>query len=1250
MAEKFQEIIELAFQTLGADEAAAFEKSLRRIGDAGADVDDKLSPLLDQFDELATLSARVAQAIDISDKIQANNSALVEAKAQLAGLNAEFSKTDKSSVDVQLAFANAEKRVKSLAAEQLKLQTASAQVGDALKASGVDTTNLGAAQEQLKAKAAGVAQQITTTANAAKSAGQNLKGAAEGARTLGDESKRSTGFIAELKDNLGKIISVAAAVELALKGIEFGRDSFKEAADLEESLSRIGAKANAAKADLEGFESGIRAAAEEAKVSAEAAASGIAALVEQGRSADEALKALVPTLLLAKDAQIDVAQAASLVDGALSQFGASADDAGKFVDILVAASKGSKDGLLGLAEGIGKVAPLARDLNLTFEDTVGILGFMTRNGLSAGDATKGLGAIFRDLADPASKLRQQLFDLGDGTSDFDQAITTLANSGQRGKDAITGLDDSTRKVILFLTQQGVPALNAFRAGLGNVEGEASRTAKALGDNLNGAFGDFTRAIDEIGARLAQPVLAPLRGEFETLAVRLNAFANSPAFAQIQDAIGELARNGIQAIDKFLQGIDWNAFVGGARTAIGDASKAIASFKDDLVGVTDTLNLVGRVIGVVYRAIASVFDVAKVTISALVSKGSIGQLADLSAQLDKLTGSTSKTTIALESVRDSADRAMREGIVALKDNVGKLGDNLVALGGAGAAATDGLDTVEQHARAAATSFQGVAAGVESTAAAFEDFTNVGPPAVSELRAAAATSGEAFQQLQRDIEAARAEVDTARAKLDQLTRSGQSNSEAFLAAQRAYDAAERALAQLQGRMGTTAGGADALKAKLDQIGGSSQTLKKNADDAAHTLDETFAAFLRSTKTLEDVRTAFDAYAAAQLDSVKNSESWKQQTVRAMLEVKAASVGLSDIKLPDFEKGSKFSADYAASIDRLNQTQRVQIDTSTTASRAIAASATATEAARQPLQGFSIDLSQFSKTAIEAYAAVQAAALKFGASNDAQLQAYVQSVNVGNRQITQSIADQQQTVNDFIGTFTDLTDAQLANQARMGGGYDALLLQVRGVVAETQDATGEFSLLNDADLSRVQSAASAVEQRLQAIVDRANAGKQALQDMANGFQDQIDTINGNQTDIENRQFQSTLERIKQEAEASGNVDTEAYNNAVANATSLHELRLGQIADEAEAKKKADEDAAARKKKEDSTSASTNADRATATNTPSKTEQQQNGGTVLGTIKFDFGNGQSFDVRGTRETKTDFEALVRELNRQRTLRPGPR
>jgi TP901 family phage tail tape measure protein len=886
LTETFQEVLQIVFEQLGAEEAEKLQKALTAVGTAGADTDARLAPLVKQLEELQSTSGKVAQAIDISKKIEANNSALAEAKKALSDLNAEFDRTDKTSADVSIAFSQAEKRVKTLSAEQLKLQSAFAASTSTLRQSGINTTNLVSAQDELRAKTAAVAQQITT--------------AASGIKNLGSESAKTQGLLGTLKDHLLEIASVATAVGVALKTIDFGKQAFGEASDIEASLARVQALAQGSAHDFGALAEQIERSATAANASGVESASAAAALAEQGQSAAEIYEALTPTLLLAKNASIDLGQAAGIVDDTLDLFGKTAAYAGLAVDQLTAASKGSKDGLNGLADGVRTLAPDARALGLTFEDLVGLLGFMSQNGIDASKSARGLRTVFQDLQDPASKLSLALASLGDTSGNFSSAIETLRSAGGRGKDALLGLDGAARSLVEFLLQQGPNAVATFTASLANAQGTAAATAQTLDNTLKGSFTSFENALERVRSGLVKTSLAPLREELQKLSGQLVAFAESPAFAQLQQQLGDLFKEGTEAFDTFIQHVDWPKFVEGARGALKDASDSIHEFKDDLSAVAGAIGKVGDAIGVVYRAIAVAFDLAKVATNELVAHIAGSQLQYTRA-LDALTGKTSGATIALESLRDAAKSASSQGVDALIENSDKLVDNLKSLGGVSDEAAKNVDRVR-------ATFENVRAGVATSSAAIgqagSDFNvltrgtenaanalGILPEIFNRDAIAAKAASDAHTEHANQIIRARQAVNDAQAAFDRLTQSGNKDVIAFQEAAKALQDAQAELDRLTGKADQAADSQRALASAFAQLHIVSQDqLEKTAGDAKSSLDTIEQAFQNNKATIEDVKRAYAAYAAAVKASVADSSDAVKQHAQAELDAKAAALGLA------------------------------------------------------------------------------------------------------------------------------------------------------------------------------------------------------------------------------------------------------------------------------------------------------------------------------------------------------------------------
>lgn len=109
---------------------------------------------------------------------------------------------------------------------------------------------------------------------------------------------------------------------------------------------------------------------------------------------------------------------------------------------------------------------------------------------------------------------------------------------------------------------------------------------------------------------------------------------------------------------------------------------------------------------------------------------------------------------------------------------------------------------------------------------------------------------------------------------------------------FDATERAAAAVQNRLRALQTALDPLNAAFSQLG---ITSKRSLDDAAAAARTSFGQIVQAYRgghaAIEDVRAAFGAYAKTQLDSVANSESWKQASVRNALLVQGATLNVSE-----------------------------------------------------------------------------------------------------------------------------------------------------------------------------------------------------------------------------------------------------------------------------------------------------------------------------------------------------------------------
>ena len=915
------EILRFVAQVEGKKDVEGMGKAFDVVGKAAENADPAAKKLIDDLERLGQDKAAIESFVKLKAQLTETRDKLAQATTGLEALRKEFGSADGSSKKVTQAFAAAEKAVADLTKAERAQSVELQKVTGALGKAAIDTTKLADADRRLAEEGQKVAQRMRDFAAMATAAGKGAKDAAAGVDELAKKQKEAQGAGDGLIGSLGKIGVLAAALGVALKGLQIGSDAFAGASNIEESLARVQAFASGATEDFAKLGSAVQAASREAKVGPEAAAKALAELAGQGQSVNDAITSLVPTLLLAKNANIEVGQAAGYVDDALDLFGLGAGDAARAVDVLTAASKGSDEGLAGLLGALSKVAPTARDAGLSFEQTTGILGVFAQNGFSSEKAAKGLLKIFDELRDPTSKLRDDLSSLGDNSGDFATAIETLGSSGAKGKKALDNLDASSRNLVLFLIQQGKGAIGDFTESLQNVEGTASKTAQAIDDNLKGAFGNAVEAFDRLATSFLTPILGPLKDEIEKIGVAFDEFAKTEAFAKLQGALLTFVQTGVAALGQFFSAIDFEK-LGANLASFGDnASTFFTEFRTDLEDVARFAGNTLNAIGVLFDGAAAVIHGAAGTIAAAL--GGIVKVGALLAEVqigDKLVSGLTGATSAAEKL-DQVSQALFDSASTNFDQTGtslsSLRTNLDQL-------LAGLDATKPSADGAgvaiagiSTAAAGVAPAVDGVKVAAVELGNALGFVPQYADAAAASVGLFAEKITLGggpIQKARQELDAASKAFAALQASADASPAALAAAAAQFEAASLKLQKLTSGANDGKKAADELAAAYKNLGIVSQAdLVDKAEKAAAAFDAVTRAQQRGAAATEDIRRAFVAMAEAQLAVVRDSDATTRARVENEIRVKAAALDVVDALDKLGLAGKKAGEDVAAGADQ-------------------------------------------------------------------------------------------------------------------------------------------------------------------------------------------------------------------------------------------------------------------------------------------------------------------------------------------------
>lgn len=197
-------------------------------------------------------------------------------------------------------------------------------------------------------------------------------------------------------------------------------------------------------------------------------------LAKIGFTTDDILNATGATLDLAAALGIDLASAAEFAGSVVSSFGLSTDETQRVVDTLaLSTSKSALDfGLL--RESMKTVAPVARAVNMSVEETTALLGVLADNGIKGSRAGTGLASALIELNKEGIPLNEALQKI---TNSSDKLNTAMDLAGKQGGRSLLALAGDASKI------------GSLTEALEGAEGAANELAETKLDNV---AGDLTK--------------------------------------------------------------------------------------------------------------------------------------------------------------------------------------------------------------------------------------------------------------------------------------------------------------------------------------------------------------------------------------------------------------------------------------------------------------------------------------------------------------------------------------------------------------------------------------------------------------------------------------------------------------------------------------------------------------------------------------------------------------------------------------
>lgn len=314
-------------------------------------------------------------------------------------------------------------------------------------------------------------------------------------------------------------------------------EAIKSFASFDAKMSTTAALAHASAGDMESLRKAALSVGRSYGISAGEAADAEQELVKAGISVRDILGGgLKGALTLAAAGQIDVGKAAEIATQAMTQFSLAGKDMPHVADLLAAGADKALGGVGDLGDGLSQVGTTAHQMNLTIEDTVGVLAEFANAGLIGSRGGTTLKQFLLQLAAPTHKAAELMKQYGLSLYDANGQMKTMpeiAGNLQKSFQDLTPAQRNSALATIFGSRAVQAANILYKEGAKGTQGWIDRV------NASGF------ASEQASAKLNN-----LEGDLQKLKVAFNT-----AFIEAGSGGNEFARGLVQGVTRAINAFD-----------------------------------------------------------------------------------------------------------------------------------------------------------------------------------------------------------------------------------------------------------------------------------------------------------------------------------------------------------------------------------------------------------------------------------------------------------------------------------------------------------------------------------------------------------------------------------------------------------------------------------------------------------------------------------------------------------------------
>ena len=328
--------------------------------------------------------------------------------------------------------------------------------------------------------------------------------------------------------SVGKSLKTAGSTltkKVTVPIVGLGTAAVKTTSSFESAMSKVSAISGATGGDLDALNKKAQEMGAKTKFSATESAEAFQYMAMAGWKTEDMLSGIDGIMSLSAADGLDLATTSDIVTDALTAFGLSAKDSGRFADVLAAASTNANTNVSMLGESFKYVAPVAGALGYSAEDTALALGLMANAGIKSSQAGTAMRAAISRLVKPTDEVAAAMDKYNISLTNSDGTMKPLSQVMEELRQNLGGLSEAEQAQtaatlfgqeamsgMLAIVNASDADFNKLSDAIGNADGSAQRMADTMLDNLSGQLTLLKSALEGLAIQFGE-ILMPYIKQF-----------------------------------------------------------------------------------------------------------------------------------------------------------------------------------------------------------------------------------------------------------------------------------------------------------------------------------------------------------------------------------------------------------------------------------------------------------------------------------------------------------------------------------------------------------------------------------------------------------------------------------------------------------------------------------------------------------------------------------------------------------------